>query len=406
MISIITPTNNPKYLSDCWKSLQLQTCQDFEWVIVPNNKCGPVGIEGDKIRLVPFNKESKSVGEIKNFAFSQGTGEWLLELDHDDILLPNALEELVKVSADFVYSGAANFKDKTWEPVLYNTAYGWEHRTVTYNGYKLQEHIPFEPTPASLRLIYWAPNHFRAWRREFYHRIGGHNVKLPICDDHELVIRSYLMGSVQLVDKCLYLYRVVGDDWNVWLKRNQDIQEETKRLHSEYMYKLVERWADINKLSKVDLCGSINSPDGYLSVDLCNAAITCDLNDKWPFGDSTVGVIRAFDALEHLENPIHTMKEIHRVLVPNGYLISMTPSTDGRGAFQDPTHVSFWNENSFWYYTKAQQAKYIGTPVRFQTMRLLTGFPSNWHKENKIPYVYADLACLKGDRRLPGLVEI
>ena len=30
---------------------------------------------------------------------------------------------------------------------------------------------------------------------------------------------------------------------------------------------------------------------------------------------------------------------------------ALTPSTDGRGAFQDPTHVSFYNENSFWYFT-------------------------------------------------------
>ena len=32
-------------------------------------------------------------------------------------------------------------------------------------------------------------------------------------------------------------------------------------------------------------------------------------------------------------------------------LLSLTPSTDGRGAYQDPTHVAFYNENSFWYYT-------------------------------------------------------
>ncbi len=29
----------------------------------------------------------------------------------------------------------------------------------------------------------------------------------------------------------------------------------------------------------------------------------------------------------------------------------LVPSTDGRGAFQDPTHVSFWNINSFMYYS-------------------------------------------------------
>ena len=45
------------------------------------------------------------------------------------------------------------------------------------------------------------------------------------------------------------------------------------------------------------------------------------------------------------------MTEIWRLLKPGGLLVSSTPSTDGRGAFQDPTHYAFWNENSFKYFT-------------------------------------------------------
>ncbi len=33
-------------------------------------------------------------------------------------------------------------------------------------------------------------------------------------------------------------------------------------------------------------------------------------------------------------------------LYDEGWFLSQTPSTDGRGAFQDPTHVSMWNSNS------------------------------------------------------------
>ncbi|MDP1796315.1 MAG: hypothetical protein Q8K78_02485, partial [Planctomycetaceae bacterium] len=60
-------------------------------------------------------------------------------------------------------------------------------------------------------------------------------------------------------------------------------------------------------------------------------------------------------------------------LVP-GLSLSQTPSTDGRGAFQDPTHVSFWNSNSFWYYTRADQNRFIDCPVRFQANRLKNFF--------------------------------
>jgi hypothetical protein len=44
------------------------------------------------------------------------------------------------------------------------------------------------------------------------------------------------------------------------------------------------------------------------------------------------------------------MNEIWRILKPDGIVDISVPSTDGRGAFQDPTHVSFWNINSFMYY--------------------------------------------------------
>ncbi|MFM6265385.1 MAG: methyltransferase domain-containing protein, partial [Dolichospermum sp.] len=68
------------------------------------------------------------------------------------------------------------------------------------------------------------------------------------------------------------------------------------------------------------------------------------------FPDHSVDFIKAYDIIEHLPNRIHTMNEIWRILKPGGIVDISVPSTDGRGAFQDPTHVSFWNINSFMYY--------------------------------------------------------
>ena len=92
------------------------------------------------------------------------------------------------------------------------------------------------------------------------------------------------------------------------------------------------------------------------------------------------------------------MREIHRCLAPQGWLLSQTPSTDGRGAFQDPTHVPFWN------YTRADQNRFIDCPVRFQANRLKYFFPSEWHREHQIVYVKADILKVAG--RLPGAVGI
>jgi hypothetical protein len=103
------------------------------------------------------------------------------------------------------------------------------------------------------------------------------------------------------------------------------------------------------------------------------------------------------------------MKEAQRCLAPMGWFLTLTPSTDGRGAFQDPTHISFWNSNSFWYYTKAETAKYIGTPVRFQLNRIKNFFPNEYCKTHNIVYVKADLVKLPekdSGIRIPGEVLI
>lgn len=75
-----------------------------------------------------------------------------------------------------------------------------------------------------------------------------------------------------------------------------------------------------------------------------------DLSKPWPWDDSTIQHIRAWDIIEHLPDKIHTMNEAWRVLQKGGTFEIAVPTTDGPGAWQDPTHVSFWNRNSFMYF--------------------------------------------------------
>lgn len=94
---------------------------------------------------------------------------------------------------------------------------------------------------------------------------------------------------------------------------------------------------------------------------------------QWPWIDSSISRIRAWDIIEHLHDKIHTMNECWRVLEPDGLLDIAVPTTDGRGAWQDPTHVSYWNRNSFFYFThgdphRERFGKAYGVTARFEVV--------------------------------------
>ena len=120
-----------------------------------------------------------------------------------------------------------------------------------------------------------------------------------------------------------------------------------------------------------------------------------------PYADGTVGVIKGVELLQRLPDRVTFFNECYRVLTHGGLALTRTPSTDGRGAFQDPTHVAFYNENSFWYLTQANRRP-PQYQARFQVSRLRTYFPTEWEREVNISYVEANLMAVKDGPRLGG----
>lgn len=406
-LSLFTPTHRPRFLPQLWNSLKHQPFD--EWIILSNNGAQIQDFGDPRVRVV--KGEGTYVGDLKYQACLACTGDLLVEADHDDEFLPGALEAVLEAFRDhpeagFVYSDCAHFTETGGSRVptnRFDPAYGWTYQPVGPLAPGLEYPRTWPPTPLAISRIWFAPDHLRAWRKEVYWAAGGHDRGMRVLDDQDLMARTYLISPFHHIDRCLYLYRVNGD--NTWLQHNQEIQDNVLRLHDKYIAHLASAWADSLGLLKLDLGGRFSPHPGFTTVDLRGADICTDLRKRWPFEDHSVGVIIANDILEHLPDPIHTMTEIHRVLVHGGLLLAFVPSTDGRGAFQDPTHVSFWNENSFWYWTRASQAAYIDTPARFQNVRLYTYFPSDEHRAANIPYTVAHLAALKEGPRLPGLVE-
>lgn len=105
LVSIITPTHNTpkKYLLKMLESVLTQTYVNWELCIADDASSDTETIQTLKTYQnqykninVLFREENGHVSAASNSALTLATGEYVLFLDHDDMLAPNALYEMVK----------------------------------------------------------------------------------------------------------------------------------------------------------------------------------------------------------------------------------------------------------------------------------------------------------------------
>ena len=404
MISVFTASHNTRYLNAAYRSLLDQTYQDWEWVVLLNNDAHWPKPDDSRVRVIHSTEADKGVGHYKREAVEHCRYDLIVELDHDDLLMPDALMTVAWVfdnhpEVGFVYSDSAQIlEDGTPDPEEFDHSYGW----VYYNtdGYRVP--VSFEPHPHNLAYIWYAPNHLKAWRKPVYDKIGGFQANLEILDDQDLMARFYRETQMYHIPELLYLQRV--HQTNTQKVRNADIQTGTVEMYWQDIEPNALAWAKREGLLALDLGSHHNSPDGYIGIDLrpgegvelVGDFMTMDIEP------GSVGVIRAYDFMEHIADRQGFMERCYDLLCDGGMLLTMTPSTDGRGAFQDPTHVSYWNSNSFWYYTQQQYADFIDFKGRFQISGIRDIFPSEWHQLHNIAYVQANLIALKSGHKYGG----
>lgn len=244
-ISVITPTFNtdPDVLARTWASLKAQTFTDWEWVVwddstddrVWNQLYGMASDERYKLVAHRSHTHSGVIGQVKRRGFMAAEGKILVELDHDDELTPDALEEIFKVmrwgGVDFVFSDWCElFADGTSGryPEGWGLGHGRDYWDDSLGVWGLS--IP-HMVPDSMRHIVAVPNHVRAWSAEFYRNIGGHNPVLDVCDDYELILRTYKYGSWEHIPKVLYKQHI-GD--TTQRRKNDRIQELVPEIYSRF----------------------------------------------------------------------------------------------------------------------------------------------------------------------------
>ena len=101
-------------------------------------------------------------------------------------------------------------------------------------------------------------------------------------------------------------------------------------------------------------CGK-SRRDGYIGIDIAtfdSDTIRHDLNKfPYPFKENSISEVLMSNVLEHLPNTIRVMEEIWRICIDGAIVNISVPYYNAVGAFQDPTHITFFTENTFDYFT-------------------------------------------------------
>lgn len=275
LISVFTTTfHSGDKIKRPLESLQKQTYRNWEWIIWDDSKEEDNGktyqemleIAKKDIRIQVYRAPQHSgfIGEMKRRSCGLAKGKWLIELDHDDPIHPEIFQRIVDIDqkfpeTDFIYSDYALVKedDKT------DTHYGGDYYGFGYGGHMHQwstdgitERYYLSLTnpslnPATVRYIVGVPNHVRAWKTSFYHQIQEHQSLLPVVDDYELLVRTFLASKnwVRIPEPIYFQYQNSGGN-NFTYHRNALIQHLTRWTAYLYEPKIHQRLLEVGMIDE------------------------------------------------------------------------------------------------------------------------------------------------------------
>ncbi len=126
-----------------------------------------------------------------------------------------------------------------------------------------------------------------------------------------------------------------------------------------------------------------------VSPDVCH-----DLNIyPWPFENASFDEIHARDILEHLEDVVKAMEEIHRIARPGARVIITTPHFSCANSYTDPTHRHHLGFFSFDYFTGENQWDFYSDKKFKKKKAFLYFYPGLagkilWRLANRWPEFY------------------
>lgn len=199
--SVVTPVYRTpeKYLRECIRSVRAQSFQDWEHILVDDGSASP---EVDKVlkwaeqdprtRVIRL-EENSGIVAASNTGLRAVRGKWVALLDHDDRILPNALDRMAQEAEAYPESS-----------VIYSDWSLIDEQGNVIGGFEKPDWSP-ERLRGNMYLI-----HFTVIDAEAVAAVGGFHADYEGSQDHDLLLRVTESGRpVRHVAEPLYQWRSI-----------------------------------------------------------------------------------------------------------------------------------------------------------------------------------------------------
>jgi glycosyltransferase involved in cell wall biosynthesis len=376
MISIVIPVFNQHDMTkECLRAV-IEHTKDYEIVVVDNGSTPPVlaMINGQYVVNRVRNESNNGFPVAVNQGIRAAQGEIIVVLNNDVIVTPGWAEKLCSTLDKFSIVGPVTNYCAGIQRV-YVPEYRNEGELRDRAEQWRKDHV------GKIQEVNFVIGFCMAFRRSLIDDVGYFDEsRWPCCGEEvDFCYRARAAGHKIGIVNEVYVHHFGGQTFQDLARSGQinynelfhQIDEDLKEKYGDYWTDQIVKEPEPEGL-KLNLGCGYRKLDGYVNIDnriQVEPDQCLDILDGLPFDDNSVSVVRAYDFLEHIPigKTVFVMEEIWRVLKPGGLFESMTPDAEhGQGAFQDPTHVSFWVENSWKYFSGLQERYLYGIKADFE----------------------------------------
>lgn len=247
---VITTYNRLDYLKEAVRSVEAQTFKNWELVVIDDASSDGTWdwlteIQNEQIRVFRQEKNSER-SAARNRGLSEAKGEFIMFLDDDDRLRPNALTDLVKPlssNSEIVATVGARWKFKEG---AYATKI--EHPSITFKRIIWPELLAGWSSISGQNL----------YRTAVITELGGYRLDLNIGEDRELWFRAARLGKVAIIPAIVLEYRAHEGQW-----RPENIVEVREKVFQECINSLPAEEQQRGKKIRESAGYSQNAEDEY-----------------------------------------------------------------------------------------------------------------------------------------------